>query len=45
MIAWAVTSLGFAFYLANFGSYNKVYGTLGAIVTFLIWVWLPNVAA
>ena len=45
VIAWAVTSLGFAFYLANFGSYNKVYGTLGAIVTFLIWVWLSNIAA
>jgi len=45
VVAWAVTSLGFALYLANFGSYNKVYGTLGAIVTFLIWVWLSNVAA
>ena len=45
VIAFAVTSLGFALYLANFGSYNKVYGTLGAVVTFLIWVWLSNVAA
>lgn len=45
VIAWGVTSLGFAFYLANFGSYNKVYGTLGAVITFLIWVWLSNVAA
>lgn len=45
VIAWAVTSLGFALYLANFGAYNKVYGTLGAIVTFLIWVWLSNIAA
>ncbi len=45
VIAWAVTSLGFGFYLANFHSYNKVYGTLGAVVTFLIWVWLSNVAA
>ena len=45
VIAWVVVSLGFAFYLANFGSYNRVYGTLGAIVTFLIWVWLSNIAA
>ena len=45
VVAWAVASLGFAVFLANFGSYNKVYGTLGAIVTFLIWVWLANVAA
>ena len=32
----------FGLYLANFGSYNKAYGTLGAIVTFLIWVWLDG---
>jgi membrane protein len=44
VITWAVTSLGFGVYLANFNSYNKVYGTLGAIVTFLIWVWLTNTA-
>ncbi len=45
VLTWAVTSLGFAVYLANFGSYNKIYGTLGAVVTFLIWVWLLNLAA
>ena len=42
---WAITSAGFGLYIANFGSYNKTYGTLGAIVTFLIWAWLTNVAA
>jgi membrane protein len=44
VIAWAITSAVFGLYLANFGSYNKAYGTLGAIVTFLIWVWLTNIA-
>jgi membrane protein len=44
VVVWAVTSAGFGLYVANFGSYNKTYGTLGAIVTFLIWVWLTNVA-
>jgi membrane protein len=42
---WALTSAAFGLYIANFGSFNKTYGTLGAIVTFLIWAWLTNVAA
>ncbi len=45
VIAWAVTSAGFGLYIAHFESYNRTYGTLGAIVTFLIWVWLTNIAA
>jgi len=44
VIAWAITSTAFGLYIANFGSYDKTYGTLGAFVTFLIWVWLTNVA-
>ncbi|MBV9805821.1 MAG: YihY/virulence factor BrkB family protein [Solirubrobacterales bacterium] len=44
VIAWAITSAGFGVYIANFNSYNKAYGTLGAVVTFLIWVWLTNTA-
>jgi membrane protein len=42
--AWFATSLGFGYYVANFGSYNKTYGTLGAIVVFLLWLWLTNIA-
>jgi membrane protein len=45
VVAWAITSAGFGVYIASFDSYNKTYGTLGAIVTFLIWVWLTNIAA
>lgn len=45
VIAWVLTSAAFGLYIANFGSYNKTYGTLGAVVTFLIWVWLTNIAA
>lgn len=45
VMAWIITSAAFGLYIANFDSYNKTYGTLGAIVTFLIWVWLTNIAA
>jgi membrane protein len=44
VIAWAISSAGFGVYIAHFSSYNKAYGTLGAIVTFLIWLWLTNTA-
>jgi membrane protein len=39
-IAWLVASLLFTWYAANFGSYNKTYGSLGAIIGFMIWIWL-----
>jgi membrane protein len=44
LLAWLVFSAAFAVYLANFGSYNKTYGTLGAVITFLVWLWFTNIA-
>ncbi len=44
IVVWLVASVGFAFYVANFGSYNKTYGSLAFVVIALLWVWLTNVA-
>jgi membrane protein len=44
LVVWIAASIGFAIYVANFGSYNKAYGSLGGAVVFLIWLWLSNVA-
>jgi membrane protein len=44
ILIWAVASALFAFYVANFGSYNKTYGALAGVIIFLVWFWLTNVA-
>jgi len=44
VVIWIVASTAFAFYVANFGSYNRVYGSLAAIIVFLIWLWVSNLA-
>jgi membrane protein len=42
-IAWLGVSALFTWYVANFGSYNKTYGSLGAIIGFMTWIWLSMV--
>jgi membrane protein len=44
VIVWIVASALFAFYVAHFGSYNKTYGTLGGVISFLVWLWITNIA-
>jgi membrane protein len=41
---WIVASAAFALYVAHFSSYNKTYGTLAAVVVFLVWLWISNIA-
>ncbi|AGS25693.1 virulence factor BrkB family protein (plasmid) [Rhizobium etli] len=42
-LACAAMSLGFSFYLEHFANYDATYGTLGALIGFLIWIWLSVV--
>jgi membrane protein len=44
ILVWAVASAGFAFYVANFSSYNKTYGSVAGVIVALVWLWLTNVA-
>jgi membrane protein len=44
VVVWLVASAAFAFYVANFSSYNKTYGSLAAVVIFLVWLWISNIA-
>ena len=41
---WVLASAGFALYVANFGSYNKTYGSLAGVIVFLVWLWISNLA-
>ncbi len=44
LLIWLAASAGFAVYVANFGSYNKTYGSLAAVIVFLVWLWITNLA-
>ncbi|APX88401.1 ribonuclease BN [Brevirhabdus pacifica] len=39
-VLWLIGSAGFAWYVANFGSYNETFGTLGGAIILLMWLWL-----
>ena len=44
IVLWVLASAVFSLYVANFGSYNKAYGSLAAVIIFLVWLWISNSA-
>jgi membrane protein len=44
LVGWIIASAGFAFYVANFSSYDKTYGTLAGVIVLLVWLWITNLA-
>jgi membrane protein len=43
-VLWLVASLGFKFYVANFGNYNESYGSLGGVIIMMLWFYISAVA-
>lgn len=39
-VVWVAASIGFSFYLSNFGNYEAIYGSLGAVIGFMVWTWI-----
>jgi membrane protein len=44
IVLWLIASGLFAVYVANFGHYNKVYGSIAGVIIFLVWMWISNLA-
>jgi len=42
-LLWIAASMLFSWYVATFDSYNKVYGSLGAVIGFMVWLWISAV--
>ena len=42
VISWAAVSVGFSYYVANFGNYNQIYGSIGAVIAMLMWLYLTS---
>ena len=40
VVVWNAASLAFSYYLTNFGSYNEVYGSIGAVIAMLMWLYI-----
>jgi membrane protein len=44
IVIWVLASVGFAFYVSNFSSYNKTYGSLAGVIVTLLFLWITNLA-
>jgi membrane protein len=45
VVLWVAVSAGFSYYVSNFGRYGQTYGSLGAVIVLLLWLWLSALAA
>jgi membrane protein len=44
LVIMALATLGFAFYVGQFGNYNATYGAIGGVIVLLLWIWLVNIS-
>lgn len=44
LVIWVLASVAFGLYVSNFSSYDKTYGSLAAVIVFLVWLWISNIA-
>lgn len=42
VLSWGLVSLAFSYYVVNFGNYNQVYGSIGAVIAMMIWLWFSS---
>lgn len=42
-VGWILTSIGFSYYVNHFGSYSKIYGSIGAIIALMSWLFISSV--
>jgi membrane protein len=42
-LAWIISSLTFSWYISNFGNYNATYGSLGAAIGMMTWMWISMI--
>ena len=42
VVSWVILSVGFSYYVTNFGNYNQVYGSIGAVIAMLVWLWISS---
>ena len=41
-VSWAGLSIAFSYYVTHFGNYNEVYGSIGAVIAMLVWLWISS---
>jgi membrane protein len=44
LLVWVLTTTLFGLYVLGFGTYTRVYGVLGMVIAFLLWIWLSHLA-